>query len=137
MSKIPSTQRITVEELQGDPTQMIRALLRPLNLFIEDVNSALNKNITISDNLDSSIVSVQIQTPSTYPTDFNNTKFQHGMKRRVNGNVVLNISDDEDSYAVFTDPVQANISFDTTQGEIKHITGLAANKFYTLTFLIL
>ena len=137
MAGVPSTQRITVEELQGDADQRLNALLRPLNLFIEDVNSALGKNLTVLENLDANIITVDFETDSGYPAPFTNVRFQHGVNRRVSGNTLLNIVDLDDPDFLFLTATEARITFGPDQGEITFVTGLQALKRYTITLLII
>ena len=137
MSGLPTTQRVTREELQGDAEQQLEALLRPLNLFFEDVGNALDRDLTIEENLDASIITVAIETGPAYPNDWVNIRFRHGVKRRVNGATVLNIVDDNDYDKVFYGDVWAQVRFDSTQGDILMLTGLVSSAKYTLTLLIL
>jgi hypothetical protein len=50
MSKIPSVKRLMAEDFY-DQKSWIGKLLQPLNTFMEQVTLALNKRLTISDNL--------------------------------------------------------------------------------------
>ena len=137
MSSLPTTQRVTREELQGDAEQQLEALLRPLNLFFEDVGNALDRDLTVEENLDASILTANIETGPAYPNDWVNIYFQHGVKRRPNGSAVLNIVDTNDYDKIFYGDVWAQVRFGPAQGEIMMVTGLVPSAQYTLTLLIL
>lgn len=137
MSKVPSTDRISQEEMIGSAEQQVSALLRPLNLFFQDIGDALNSDLTIQENLDASILNIPIQTGPSYPADWVDVGFRHGIKRRVSGSIVINIREDSDPDAIFTSPIHADVRFNDIQGSIVYLGGLQASKIYTLTLLIL
>ena len=141
MARLPTTQRITQEELRGTADQKISSLLGPLNLFFTDVNSALNKNLSIGDNVDAQIVTVDFTTASTYPTvaDWIDVNFSVTMNRRPSGAMVIGISQAGDTSVVFSDPVFADVYFaaGTKTGTIRFVTGLQASTRYYLTLLVI
>ncbi len=137
MSEVSTTQRITQEELQGTAEEQISALIRPLNLFFEDTNRALDRDLTVQQNMDASILRVRIQTAASYPGNWVEVKFQHGMKRRPSGAMMINIVDNNNFDTVFISPITIQTTFDSTQGTLKFVTGLVPSGDFTLTLLIL
>ena len=139
MANLPTTTRITQEELQGDADQKIEAMLRPLNLFFTDLNSALNKDLTIGENIDAQLITLRIKAPDAYPvvTSWEDYDFQITMKRKPSGAYVINLVDVNDINAINTNPVSASIKFLTGAGRIKWITGLQPCHSYDITLLIL
>ena len=59
MAQIPTNKRILRELFPSDLSWMPR-LLAPLNKFMEDVVAALNKRLTIAENMDAEIKSVVV-----------------------------------------------------------------------------
>lgn len=138
MAKIPTTKQITIEELQGSADQKIEALVRPINLFIRDVNQALNQDLTLGDNVDAQIITIAVQTSSAYPT-FDAVNFSLTTKHTPYGAHLINIIKDSDTEYVFTSAVWVDVYFPAGEsyGTIRHITGLAASTNYTITLLII
>lgn len=71
MAELPSQKRITQESFP-DQADWIGKLLEPLNRFMEDVNRALNNNITMADNLDCMVKTVTLD--GVYPVKFKWTR---------------------------------------------------------------
>ncbi len=64
MSRIPPLSRLTSEEFK-DQADWIERLLTPLNLFFERVTSALNKGLTVADNMAGAMKTVELN--GTWP----------------------------------------------------------------------
>jgi hypothetical protein len=64
MAQIPSFRRILRERFPTD-LEWMDALLSPLNKFMEDVTLALQKRLTIADNLDGEVKTIEVN--GTYP----------------------------------------------------------------------
>lgn len=137
MAKLPSTQRITQEELQGDADQKIQTILSPINLFFNDVRNALDRDLTFGDNVDSQMITLSIQTSSAYPT-FTPVNFQLTMRNRPHGAQVVYIKKTDDIDYVFTSAVWADVYFPAGEsyGTVRHITGLAASTNYKVTLFV-
>lgn len=66
MARLSSIKRILTESFPG--VKWISALLAPLNQFIEEVNRALNNELTIAENFDGVVKDVIVD--GTYPIRF-------------------------------------------------------------------
>jgi hypothetical protein len=66
MAKLPGQKRILTEDFP-DQKKWIPALLGPVNKFFEDITRALNKNITIAENMNGDVLTVTID--GVYPLD--------------------------------------------------------------------
>lgn len=64
MATIPSLKKILRDRFPSD-LKWMPSLLNPLNKFMEDVTLGLNKRLTITDNFDGKILSVEVD--GTYP----------------------------------------------------------------------
>ena len=58
MAKIQAVKRLVKEDFP-DQTSWIEKLLQPLNSFMESTSAAINGSLTITDNLDAKIVTVE------------------------------------------------------------------------------
>lgn len=65
MANLPKITRIRREDLPDAPG-WIEKLLYPLNLFMEGVYQALNKNLTYAENLAAKVVEFEFTTPAAY-----------------------------------------------------------------------
>lgn len=138
MAQLPTTKRITQEELQGDADQKIQTMLRPMNLFFESIYSALNKDLTFAENLDAQITRVEFTVPDTYPRKdtWTDVKFAITTKRAPSGYVIGNIIDRDDPTHVFYDEVWASIFIQGGEATIKYLTGVQPCQRITLTILL-
>lgn len=62
--KLPSIKRLVQEEIDTK-TGWLPKLLSPLNSFLESVYQALNKGLTVKDNLDGEVKDIELD--GTYP----------------------------------------------------------------------
>jgi hypothetical protein len=65
MARLPSFRRIAADFIAKDYPDLADTLISPLNNFMETVTRALNKGITIGDNVDGVIAT--FSTDGTYP----------------------------------------------------------------------
>ena len=63
--KLPSFSRLVIEDMPKDVRGWIDKLLSPLNSFMLNIRSGLNKNITINDNLSGAIKGFNVSGGST------------------------------------------------------------------------
>lgn len=138
MANLPTTKRITQEELQGDPQQQIQTMMRPLNLFFEDVYSALNRDLTFQENIDAQITTVRFKVPADYPRvdRWDDVSFLLSMKRVPSGAYVINVNDITSPNDVLYNPVWAHITFTSTTATIQYMTGLRPCHTYNITILV-
>lgn len=139
MANLPTTRRITQEELQGEPEQQIETMVRPINLFFESLYTALNKDLTVQENMDAQVTTVRFKVPEDYPSldawvDIN---FQLEMKRTPSGAHVLHLEEVDNLTEVHDQPVWADVKFIPGEASIKYITGVQPCRSYNITLLIL
>lgn len=136
MAKLPSTKRILKEDIPDAPGWTTR-IIGPLNQLIESVYSALNKNITFRDNIDSQIKELDFQTPSDYSTKgFNKLQFQRLTRVRAEGVLVLQIFEKESNELVL-EPVSIAWSEANNEIRVVYITGLKPDTKYRVSLLVI
>lgn len=131
--KLPTIKKIMREDLKNAPDWVGR-LIDPVNSFMESVYTALNKNITLYDNISSFIKEITYRTPSTYPTGVDNISFLNELRARATGVVILQAFDN----ASYTPVSIGNISWieDASGIVIYPVTGLQASKTYTIRLAV-
>lgn len=131
--KLPTIKKILREDLKAAPDWVGR-LIDPINSFMESVYTALNKNITLYDNVASFIKEISYKTPATYPTGVENVSFINELRTRASGVVVLQAFDK----ATYTGVSIGNPAWieDVSGIVISPITGLEASKTYTIRFVV-
>lgn len=139
MAKLPNIKRIMREEFKEAPT-WIERLLSPINTFFESVYEALNRNITFKDNINCQIKELSFATGSAYDgttAHFTAVTFLSTLKRKAEGLILLQITQDADNYA----PIEGDVfvNWIDVNGEIKIslIRGLSASKSYKLRVLLM
>lgn len=131
--KLPTIKKIMREDLKSAPDWVGR-LIDPVNSFMESVYTALNKNITLYDNISSFVKEVTYRTPATYPTGVDNVSFLNELRTRATGVVILQAFDN----ATYTPVSIGNIAWieDASGIVIYPVTGLQASKTYTFRFAV-
>lgn len=131
--KLPTIKKIMREDLKNAPDWVGR-LIDPVNSFMESVYTALNKNITLYDNISSFIKEVTYKTPATYPTGVENVSFLNELRTRATGVVILQAYEN----ATYTPVSIGNIAWvESTAGIVIYpVTGLAPDKTYTIRFAV-
>jgi hypothetical protein len=131
--KLPTIKKIMREDLKNAPDWVGR-LIDPVNSFMESVYTALNKNITLYDNISSFIKEVTYRTPSTYPTGVDNISFLNELRSRATGVVILQAFDN----ATYTPVSIGNIAWieDASGIVIYPVTGLQPSKTYTIRLAV-
>ena len=130
MAQLPPINRIVKEDFAEEP--WAEKLLWPINRFFESVVQALNRNITISENMRGFVKQITI-TGGEYPFQFTPdlpgnaipTDILLSSLRRTDGTVTTN--------AVSIDWEIASNS----QIQINNITGLTADERYIARFIVL
>lgn len=60
MSTLPPIQRLVLEDFPTDERKWLGKLLQPVNQFFESVYSALNRNLSLADNLSADVRTVEL-----------------------------------------------------------------------------
>ncbi len=118
----------------NDAPNWITKLLSPLNSFFSDIQSGLNNNLSVVDNLHQEFKEITfVNSTSNFPLRFN-TKFNK-MPKAV---YVAYCFDETSSTMNFTQSVWVNWSFVNNQLVISNIIGLptSGNKYFLRLHLI-
>jgi hypothetical protein len=140
MAELPSIKRIVREDIKDAP-EWIESLIGPLNGFMEEVYNALDRDLTIGQNLRGAIKSINFKTRSSYGTAplLNNWDVQKiSNPMQVKPQLVL-IGDivDRDTFLPITSNVSLSWNFLDGIIRINYVAGLEANKRYEIKLLIL
>jgi len=129
MALLPKISKLQAEDFDKDQRKWIGKLLQPLNSFMQSVVSALDKNITVNQNMQGQIRSISV-------TGGTGVSFKYSPAQRP---AVLTIGKVIDlTGAAITDPVVCSDWEDDGAGNItvKSISNLVSGRKYTITFLI-
>lgn len=117
MSTLPPIQRLVVEDFQDQKTWIGR-LLQPLNQFFESVYSALNKNLTIADNISGDVQTIELD--GTFPI-----KLAWKLKMRPVALLVGNVYRSDGSSTTLTEAVFLQWNFNqSSQLQIDGVVGI-------------
>lgn len=134
MAKLPPNKRITREDLKDAP-EWIDRLLDPLNSFMEAVYAALDRDLTIGDNVSGETKVFQIKA-GALATD-NTFTFTTTAKRTPKHVIPTRV----EKVAVVYEPLGVVVGidwrFDAGQIIIDAIAGLTTGSTYNITLLVL
>jgi hypothetical protein len=133
MAKLPTQKKILREDVKGAP-DWINSVIGPINSFMENVYTALNKNVTFSENIASFIKEITVTTPSGYPT-MDDIEFMSELKTKALGVTVMQAYE-KSTYAPAPGPVYAPWIEDNGSIILSQITGLEASKTYLIRLLV-
>lgn len=145
MADLPTIKSIRIEDLGSQAPTWMTNLLSPLNEFIESVYTALNKQITLVDNVRASYRTVTFKTESDYEHPDHNfvpLKFNSGIAGKAKAVLIAQAYPRDNTTGLIP---SANATgalscqwFDNN-GEINiiYISGLENSVYYTFTFLVL
>jgi hypothetical protein len=131
---IPSFKRILNTDYAQQFQQLIATLGFTLNNAIENINDALDNNISLADNILCTVKTFSLQVDSTgKPTT--STTFPLTFTGQCQGLSVINVTNTTNSSTYPTGGV--TISFAQTQNgiQINNITGLPTNNTFSLTVI--
>lgn len=132
--KLPTIKKILREDLKDAPS-WVDGLIGPLNGFMETVYQALNKNITLSENIGSFLTEQTFKTVTTYPTGQGNISFQNELKTRPVGVILMQIYDRQ-TFTPPPGPTSIQWTLDVNQIVVYPITGLEADKTYVVRLAV-
>jgi hypothetical protein len=132
--KLPTQKKILREDLKEAPS-WVNGIIEPVNTFMESTYQALNKNITLQENIASFIKELIYTTPSTYPSGVADVSFMNTLRTRPIG-VLLMQAYDKATYVAPAGPVYVPWIEDNGTITISTITGLAASKSYLIRLAI-
>lgn len=135
MASPPSIQRFYSDDYKEAPTWFKSTFLNTLNLFVFPVYNAVNKNLTVDDNLNQAYQTISL-TGSSTPTN-NTASFLNPIQGTPTGISVINVQiTGVPTQEYPTAAVQAFFTFDGTSIQIGSITGLSDGVLYTITLKV-
>lgn len=131
--KLPTIKKILREDVKDAPG-WIAGIIDPMNTFMEGVYTALNKNITLGDNIASFIKEITYKTPSGYPSDVPNVSFVNTLRTKAVGVLIMQVVDK----STYLPRATSNVAWveDVNGIVIYPILGLEASKTYTIRFVV-
>jgi len=126
MARLPTQKRITPENFP-DQEDWIPQLLEPLNKFMEDVNRALNNQVTFSENLSAVVKTVPLD--GVYPV-----KFRWDLKSRPTAAWIGQCREQSENHTTLTTSLYLDWEYTQDgQFQINNVAGLSTetpdNKF--------
>jgi len=132
--KLPVIKKILREDVREAPS-WVNGLIDPINSFMETVYQALNKNLTLTENIASFVTEITYRTISTYPTGQETTNFMNQLKVRPSGVMVMQVYD-KLTYLPPPGPVYVPWTLNGDQIVMRTITGLEADKAYMIRLVV-
>ena len=135
--KLPGLKRIVVEDFKSDEQQLVSKIAFVVNPIIDAILQALNKNLSVTDNFNQTMIGFNVKVDSTgTPTLPLNLKYD--LRSSCKGIQVINVINLSNSanipaYLPFIsfEQISANLL------KIKKITGLTANQEYSITIILI
>jgi hypothetical protein len=135
MAAPPSIQRFYSDDYKESPDWFKKTFLNTLNLFVFPVYNAMNKNLTVAQNLNQAYVTISLTGSSTATN--NVTSFLNPIQGDPTGVTVVNVQITGTSTPTFpTSAIQVYSSFDGSSISIGSITGLADTVNYSITLRV-
>jgi hypothetical protein len=135
MASVPSIQRFYSDDYKAAPDWFKKTFLNTLNLFVFPTYNALNKNLTVGENINQAYETISLTGNST-PTN-NTTSFLNPIEGAPTGVTVLNVTIAGTPTTQYpTAAVQVFWTFDGTSVNIGSITGLTTGVSYQLTLRV-
>lgn len=131
MAKVSNKKLLLVEDFPEKYKSLIDRLAFSLNPFMDEVVNAFAGNIDIS-NLTQEIVEFRVLVDSDGVPQVN-TSF--GVSSRPRGFSIINVTNNTDN-SLLTGAPFITYSINNVLINVKHVTGLAENKTYTITLLV-
>lgn len=134
MASLPKIRRIMREDFRDAPEWLDR-LLYPINLFLDSVYTALNRNLTFGENVRAQVKTIQITAGAT--AEDNSFSFTATIAQ-VQGVILLSAVQQSATYTPIGDPISiSSWRFSNGMVLIDSIPGLTAGQLYTITVLVI
>ena len=134
MAGLPSVRRIMMEDYKDAPAWLSK-LVYSLNLFLDSIYTALNKNLTFVDNVRAQIISMSVLAGAAA---INCTTYFATTMPAVRGVLILSAIQQGNTYTPLTAaPTVASWRVSAGTIFIDSITGLTSGQTYTITFLVI
>lgn len=135
--KLQGYKRIITEDFDNEEQSLISKLGFIINAAFDSIFQALNKGITIEDNLNQSLVDITVKVDSNgIPTT--PTQIKYSLKTTCKGILVISATNNSNSSSYLNS--SPFVAFEQTNANlltIKHISGLTANTSYTLKLILI
>jgi hypothetical protein len=137
---LPVYRRFSIQDIPNAPNWAEQVFV-PLNLFCETSVAAMNKNLTIGDNVQGMKYSVSFVTPADYATGgFNTIVFNYTSNGQPNNLIIGSIARNDG--ALMLSPISINkwtLNINTSPAKVTvdYIAGLAASTKYNVNFLVI
>lgn len=135
MARIPDLKRIAKEDFPAKYRDLIERLGFPINSHIEQVRSALNKNINF-ENLAQELKTITFVTGQN-GQPINAVSFRSDLANRIEGIIPVRVVITTDNTAFATETPLISWTQENNIVTITNIGGLAAETGYSLTLLAL
>jgi len=137
---LPVFRRFSVQDIPNAP-DWVTNITQPLNLFCETTVSALNKNLTVGENVQGQKYTVSFATDAGYTTgSFPTIGFQYTGGGQPNCCIVGQIVRNDGQpilTAVSVSNWSLNINVAPAQVIVNYIAGLENSTKYTMTLLVI
>jgi len=135
MASVPSIQRFYSDDYKAAPAWFKTNFLNTLNLFVFPTYNALNKNLTVSDNLNQAYTTISLTGNSTAGN--NVTSFLNPIQGNPTGVTVVNVQIVGTATQQYpTSPVQVFWTYNGSSIDIGAITGLTTGVEYQITLRV-
>lgn len=134
--RISGFKRITTEQTKPEFRQVVDSIGSSVNSFADDVSNALNKNLTVTDNLNMEYKQVNVVVNGSGIPKVT-TQFKSTLKTKVVGISVIKLDNLTNLATYPTGSPFVTFSENNKLITIQHVTGLVADNNYTLTLLSL
>ena len=135
MASPPSIQRFYSDDYKEAPAWFKQTFLNTLNLFVFPVYNAINKNLTVGENLNQGYATITLVGSSTATN--NTASFLNPIQGNPTGVDVVNVQITGTPTQTYpTSAIQVFWTFDGTSINIGSITGLADNVNYSITLRV-
>lgn len=138
MSFLPNVKQVRREDLGTNVPVWTDNLLSVLNSFMESIYTLLNKNISLTDNVNCRIFNYTFTTKSDYTTGgFDSISISVNLNSKINGVIVFAVNNLTDTSAISL--TAKSVEWDEQPGacRIKYIAGLANSNKYNVRLLII
>ncbi|HLD91095.1 MAG TPA: Ig-like domain-containing protein [Patescibacteria group bacterium] len=129
--KIDSPKRLNVEDFKDDEKELVEKIGICYNSFAESVYNALNKNLSISENLNQEIKTINNIKVDASGNPVFSISFKHNLALKSTGTQIIRVLGGAITSHPFITYTEENKII-----KVSNITGLLANTTYTLTIII-
>lgn len=134
--KVQSFKRITTESVSEENVEVVDVIGYSVNTFAEEVINALNKNLTVEDNLNMEFKEIEVIVNNNgAPTK--DLQFTTNLRTRLKGMSVIKAENSTNSNSYLTGSPFVVFSQSGQLLTVKQVTGLIANNKYKITLLLI